>query len=97
MITVLIFLLGVGVGALLHKFFHLCPVYLDTMLAAVSLPTPPARCYTITYTYSDGSVITKHRCQGWTKEFNDREGVKLAPPGTTLVSAKGGVHKSEIP
>jgi hypothetical protein len=42
MITVLIFLLGVGVGALLHKFFHLCPVYLDTMLAAVSL-SPPTR------------------------------------------------------
>ena len=57
------------------------------------LPPPTQRCYTITYTYSDGTTITKHRCQGWQEEFTDAVGRTLAPAGATLVSTRGGVHK----
>jgi hypothetical protein len=64
---------------------------IETKLPQPALPTPPERCRTITYYYSDGSSKSYHSCQGH-HEFTDRFGRRFAPKGTTLIRSVGGVH-----
>ena len=87
---ILAFAAGLVVGAALAHFFPLqAPPSVEKERPKVF--DPPIRCHTITYTYSDGSRKTFHRCQGHT-EFTDAYGRAVAPSGVSLVSATGGVH-----
>lgn len=94
---VLSFVAGWLLGWWLHAAGPQAPVVAEppqtvTRMAAAGLPLVRGRCHTITYSYSDGSAQTYHRCQGHT-EFTDAFGKSVAPKGATLVSAKGGVHR----